>query len=307
MSKKIKGQGLNKEKLVFLAASILLACALYMFLAVKPIELLLQEPRTEHKRPFSHVERDTRIRFPVDYYVVEEGSFSDQVTNQAVKIERKRRTPFAPNAGFTRGRDDIVPDPPSTKPTDPFPPSFPPQLSPPPPKEELKDLQKYSGKSYDLAVSFMGIAARTGDGNRIALLRMKDGGPPRRVQVGDVLDDLGYKITKIGPESVWLSDGEDRPYILKNEKNEKDGFEGGWGDEDEGGIFDDAPPKTKTDAEKQREKKKAEDKKKQEEARREELEKQRAAAKDGDNDRDIRKNIRDQDRKKRIEDRLRNR
>lgn len=217
MARQIKGQGFNKEKLVFLCTSALLSGALYLYLAEKPILLKLPKPLSDHTAPGAHVERDTSVKFPVEYYV--DGVYADKQSGRLLKVNRKRRTPFAPaDIGFlVAERHNHPTENPVRPPKRHNPP--PPPPPPPPPEDaspEPEPTRPTVARSFDLAVGFMGIV-RLENGEQVAMLRVKDGNqPPRQVHVGDVLDEFHYKITKITPQAVWLTDEEGRPYILKD-------------------------------------------------------------------------------------------
>ena len=190
---RIRGQGLNKEKLVFLLCSLLLALCAFGYLSDPREDLLVGRVLTAKGRPSEYQDIYSPVKENVNFFL-------DPPL-------RDRKSPFTPSTKFGVGGTQPV-----TKPN-------PGQPPPPPPSQE--DLKPPSSNSNpktalekNLEVAFMGVIM-IGD-KSYALLRSKDGSPPRRVKEGDTLEGLNYKIDKIEKQSIYLTDAEGTPYVLKD-------------------------------------------------------------------------------------------
>ena len=214
---KHNAQGFNKEKLLFLATAGIFAGGVYYFMISAPVSLP-DDPKPISTKvaapaPLSVPSLDIR---PLAYYV-EPGKNShllDSFTHEPVN--RDRKTPFAPEAGFAayhaRGGDLANGGKGSGKQSD----------TPPPPKESKKN-EKEGDKDKPTIlgphdpraqVAFMGVIILNDE--TYGLLRPKDGSAPLRVKLGDEIPDLKYKVTKIEKQAIWVKDAKDCAFILRD-------------------------------------------------------------------------------------------
>lgn len=193
---RIKGQGFNKEKLVFLLCSLLLAVTGYLFVTSRPYELKNDTARAKAHMLQSYNVSDTSLKGTPDSYIYSK--------------DRDRKSPFTLDKDFLAG-DENNPKPKPVTNTAPPPPPPPP---PPPKKVEPKTRDPLLPIEKELSVAFVGIM-RSGD-RTFALLANKDGTGTFRVREGDTLQGSNYKITKIESQAIYLTDVDGTPYVLRD-------------------------------------------------------------------------------------------
>ncbi|MBI3829101.1 MAG: hypothetical protein HY291_06275 [Planctomycetes bacterium] len=188
-----KSQGMNKEKLVFYLCFVLMMVSAFLFFfGPRTQSLRDDEPITSKARPEAYDAKGAPVRLALE-----------------LAADRERKSPFTPDLTWKTNVANKKPPNPGKAPPPPPPPPPPPQpQAQPKPKSAMTPTEK------DLEVGFMGVV-QVGD-QSYALLSSKDGSAPRRVKEGDVLDGLNYTITKIEKQSIFLTDGDGRPYILKD-------------------------------------------------------------------------------------------
>lgn len=195
---RIKGQGFNKEKLVFLLCSLLLAVTGYLFVTSRPYELKNDTARAKAHMLQPYNVSDTSLKGTPDSYIYSK--------------DRDRKSPFTLDKDFLAG-DENKPKPEPPKNNVPPPPPPPP---PPPKKVEPKTRDPLLPIEKELSVAFVGIM-RAGD-RTFALLSNKDGSGTFRVREGDTLQGSNYKITKIENQAIYLTDEDGTPYVLRDGK-----------------------------------------------------------------------------------------
>lgn len=186
-----KSQGMNKEKLVFyLCLVLMMVSAFLFFFGPRTQSLRDDDPITAKARPETYDAKGAPLRLAKE-----------------LSAERERKSPFTPDLTWKTNVANKKPPNPAKAPPPPPPP-------PPQPQAQPKPKSAMTPTEKDLEVGFMGIV-QVGD-QSYALLSSKDGSAPRRVKEGDVIDGLNYTITKIEKQSIFLTDGDGRPYILKD-------------------------------------------------------------------------------------------
>lgn len=194
---KVRGQGFNKEKLMFLVSAVALAAVGYHYFISAPLSLSVGDPLSTENSPSNFVDTDYSLKQPPDFYV-----------------QRKRKSPFTPDRFWkTEAKKKVVK---VTKPVS----NVPPPPAPPPPSQkddsdpDSRERGPMRPTERDLQVKFMGVVMM--GGSSYALLSRKDGGNPHRVKLGETIEDLNYKITRIEKQAIHLEDEEGNPYVLKN-------------------------------------------------------------------------------------------
>ncbi len=218
--------GFNKEKLIFLGASLFCAFGLYNFLATAPVQLEVGKPISAESEPAPMGNQTAARPYEVAFYIApgEITRLIDPRTNQLVR--RDRKTPFAPKADFvskTRVAGPALPGMPGGKETaGGIPPPPPP---PPPPGTETKEKKgaKDDGKPQKevwrpedrkAQVDYVGVV--TMGGQSYGLLKSVDGGSPLRVKVGDKIAAYDYTVTRIDKQAIWVVDKDNLPFMIRD-------------------------------------------------------------------------------------------
>jgi len=201
----------NKEKLIFLAGSAVVAVGLYLFITTGPIPLEATPPIAYGQaKPAPLVVPPPPERREEDWYVVD-GKVSkllDKRTNALVN--RERISPFEPFKTAALAVGPKVAAPKSVVP--------PPPVAVVAPPEEKEEKPTWDPKTAKAKVEFMGVMTMD-DGETFGLLKPSEGeGSPMRVKKGSKIEVDGekYTVTDIEPQAIWVTDDEDRPYMLKD-------------------------------------------------------------------------------------------
>ena len=201
----------NKEKLIFMISSAVVAGGLYLFLTSGPIPLVPGPPVSYTQgKPEPLKSSVIAAREPEDFYVVD-GKISklpDKRTGQLVN--RDRKSPFMPFEQFANKTPVKVVNVAATTP----PPPPPPPAAPEKPKDPKKE---FVGTTAEAEVEFMGVMTMA-NGETFGLLKPKDGSPTIRVKLGSEIEAGGtkYTVTALEKQAIWVTDGEQRPFVLKD-------------------------------------------------------------------------------------------
>jgi hypothetical protein len=190
--KRSDAKSFNKEKFVFLIATGVFCAALFLFLAYGPATLEPGKPMGTQQGPVALNNEKFR---------------TFQETSSQIKLDSQRKNPFAPAAGYNEAKP-VTPNP-SILPVPAPPPPPPPAPVTPEPKKKNFDAEDAKAE-----VSFMGVVMMNGD--TYGLLKPNDGSSPRRVKVGDTLPDLKYTVTRIEKQAIYVTDEEDRPFVISD-------------------------------------------------------------------------------------------
>ena len=126
----------------------------------------------------------------------------------------------------------------------------PPPPPPPPPPEPAKTPKVFESEDPVSEVEYMGVTFVNGESR--ALLKPKDGSAPVLVGVGEEVPNYKYIVKKIEPQAVWISDGDNRPFMLKDASfsEDSDSSPSSSGDKsskpDKSSSPDSSSPKTST-------------------------------------------------------------
>ena len=184
---------LNKEKLAFLASTLLCSGALYSLLSSGPLPLSLAQPATREAGPTPFASIATaNARKPID----------------ALVANGERVSPFEP---FRPASDKIV-GPGKIK-DDRF--VLPPPAGGEQPGETIKEILPDIASEVD----YVGVVV---DGQTRALIKPKNGAKPFIVAIGDPIPHYDYRVGSIEPQSIEISDGK-RTFTLKDATFEKSG------------------------------------------------------------------------------------
>lgn len=187
------GDRLNKEKLLFLAATLLTSSAMYVCLSSGPMPLALVQPATREPGPesFEGVPL-TRQSKPIDK-LVDSG---------------ERVSPFEPighlvtcGGGGPGGKRNDDPN----------------RIVPIPDHPEKKVVEA-TPPAIASEVDYVGVVV---DGERRALIKPKNGSTPFIVAMGDKIPHYDYRIEKIEPQAIEIIDSEKRTFTLKDQSFEK--------------------------------------------------------------------------------------
>ena len=196
----------NKEQFVFLLSSAAFATGLYFYLTSGPIPLTAGEPVSAQAAPSVLENIPDKPQDNVVFYV-DDGKITgltDPHTGELV--DRGRKTPFAPSSDWRNAMPaKVALGPP------------PPPLPPPPPVADVKETKedkKWNGENVKSKVKFMGVVIM--NGQTVALLKPEDDSEVKKVKVGDKVEEYGYTVTKIEKQTIWVTDADNRPFILKD-------------------------------------------------------------------------------------------
>ncbi len=201
----------NKEKMIFLISSVVVAAGVYLFLTSGPVPLEPGAPVSyQMARPEALVMSEIAAREDEDFYVVDGKvtKMTDKRTKQLVN--RDRKSPFEPFSTFAT-RTPVKPVAVANN-TPPPPP--PPPAAPEKPKDPKKE---FTGSTAEAEVEFMGVMTMA-SGETFGLLKPKDGSPTIRVKMGSEIEAGGtkYTVTALEKQAIWVTDGDQRPFILKD-------------------------------------------------------------------------------------------
>ena len=200
----------NKEKLIFLGSSAVVAAGLYLFLASGPIGLEAVPPIAYGQRlPGPLISPPLADRQAEDFYVVD-GKVSKLVDKRTgLPVNRDRLSPFEPFKTPTQLAQTAI----KTPVKNPVPPP------PPAPVAPAEDVKKpsWNPKTAKAEVEFMG-AMTMSDGETYGLLKPIDGSPVVRVKIDSIIEAGGekYTVTAIEKQAIWVVDEDKNPYMLKD-------------------------------------------------------------------------------------------
>ena len=221
--KRIPASGFNKEKLVFLGTTTVLALTLYHLLISAPVALEPTPPvsNVAPPGPLDREKQDNRVA-NVLYYI--SGGVNPQM---GVAVDRSRKNPFEPIDEF------ISRSPIDVRPTGPKPVAV---AGPPPPPEvpeptKVPDPKNPFGPRADKVakVDFSGVM--TLGGVTHGLLKSKDG-QTIQVKEGDYLDDYQYTVAKIEKQAIWVSDEDSQMFVARDTSFDESGASSGGDGED---------------------------------------------------------------------------
>lgn len=223
--KRIPASGFNKEKLVFLGTSSVLALTLYHLLISAPVALEPTPPvsNVAPPGPLDREKQDTRVA-NVLYYI--SGGVNPQM---GVAVDRSRKNPFEPIDEFIQGPIAEGPKPPKGPKTVVAGP-------PPPPDNPVEPTEPGREKTFDpdaekfAKVDFSGVM--TMNGLTYGLLKSKDG-QTIQVKEGDYLEDYKYTVAKIEKQAIWVSDEDNQMFVARDLTFDESGASGGEGDDEE--------------------------------------------------------------------------
>jgi len=179
---------LNKEKLVFLVSALGVSIGVYFFLTSGPVPLVLSSPSTREPGPEPFKDVDLQQKKDINSL-----------------IDRDRVSPFEPFRPPQVVQPKVAP----------VANNAPPPPPPPPPPETPKAAAKvFESEDPISEVDYMGVTFVNGESR--ALLKPKDGSNPILVAVGEEVPNFKYIVKKIEPQAVWISDGDNRPFMLKD-------------------------------------------------------------------------------------------
>ncbi|MEI6235718.1 MAG: hypothetical protein WCT04_21895 [Planctomycetota bacterium] len=222
----------NKEKLLFLGVTALLAICVYHFMSSRPVKLEISIPVSPLPipGPLAPEKPDTR-KGDIAFYL-------ESGMRENILVNRDRNDPFAP---FYIPSDLPPPNPNSKivngKPGTGAP--LPPPPAPPPPPEVAKkdpndDADKFNPSDKKAKVDFSAVVSM--NGIVYGLLKDKEG-KTIQVKVGDYLEDFKYTVSKIEKQAIWVLDENDRAFVARDLSFAADGKGSG------GESADDKAPK----------------------------------------------------------------
>ena len=201
----------NKEKMIFMISSVVVAAGVYLFLTSGPVPLEPGAPVSyKDARPEPLVISEIAAREEEDFYVVD-GKVSKIVDKRTKQlVNRDRKSPFEPYSTFAASK----PVKPAVVANNPPPPPPPPPVAPEKPKDPKKE---FTGSTAEAEVEFMGVMTMA-NGDTFGLLKPKDGSPTMRVKLGQEIEAGGtkYTVTALEKQAIWVTDGDERPFILKD-------------------------------------------------------------------------------------------
>lgn len=213
----------NKEKLIFLGVTVLLAICVYKAFASRPVRLELSTPVTPLPvpAPLAPEVPDTR-QGDVTYYL-QSGMYS------GLAVNRERNDPFAP----IYIQSELVPTSTAIGPIPKISPKIEPvPIAPPEPtvvEKEKQDPNKFDGTDRHAKVDFSAVISM--NGTVYGLLKDKDG-KTIQVKVGDYLDDFKYTVTKIDKQAIWVTDENDHMFVARDQSYAVNGAAGGDADDE---------------------------------------------------------------------------
>ena len=222
--KRIPASGFNKEKLVFLGTTTVLALTLYHLLISAPVALEPTPPvsNVAPPGPLDREKQDTRVA-NVLYYI--SGGVNPQM---GVAVDRSRKNPFEPIDEWKNERDVVDHGPPKPKPVavagPPPPPEVPEPTKGPDPKNSFGPRADKVAK-----VDFSGVMTLGGVTN--GLLKSKDG-QTIQVKEGDYLEDYKYTVVKIEKQAIWVSDEDNQMFVARDTSFDESGASSGGDGED---------------------------------------------------------------------------
>lgn len=187
--RRINSGSLNKEKLVFLVSALGVSVGVYFFLASGPVPLVLSSPSTREPGPEPFKDVDLQQKKDINSL-----------------IDRDRVSPFEPFRPPQVVQPKVAVGPNNNAP--------PPPPPPPPPPEKPKEAKVFESEDPISEVDYMGVTFVNGESR--ALLKPKDGSAPVLVAIGEAVPNFKYVVQKIEPQAVWISDGDNRPFMLKD-------------------------------------------------------------------------------------------
>jgi hypothetical protein len=223
--------GFNKEKLIFICMSMILATSVYSIFSSRPVELTVGTPVSPVPLPGPLTPDRLDTRKALVKYYLESGKFGD------VTVDRERKNPFEPIDDFmpaaakmaaVAGPKKIVNIPPPRG--GPTPMAAERAPDPPAPKEDKKEEAKVWEPKADPKALVDFSAVVTMNGITYGLLKSK--GQTIRVQVGDYLEDYKYTVAKIDTSAIWVTDENDREFVARDTSFDDSGASGGDGTDD---------------------------------------------------------------------------
>jgi len=208
----------NKEKLIFIGVTSLLAICVYHFMASRPVALEVGIPVSPLPIPAPLAPEKPDSRQSNVAFYLESGNYS------GLAVNRERNDPFAPIYEIADlPRVPVIPKP---GPVAIIPPT--PIPAPPGPNEEEKkkaaEDKEIELKEFTAKVDFSAVISM--NGVVYGLLKDKDG-KTIQVKVGDYLDDFKYTVSKIDKQAIWVTDENDRTYVARDQTFAGDGSSGG--------------------------------------------------------------------------------
>jgi hypothetical protein len=194
--RRINTGSLNKEKLVFLVSSLGVSVGLYFFLTSGPIPLVLSAASTREPGPEPF--KDVELSQHKDVNLLVDGdriSPFEPYGRELQKLQQPKPAPVAVNN---------APPPP-----------------PPPPADAPKTPKAFDQEDPVSELDYMGVTFVNGESR--ALLKPKNGDAPVLVALGEEVPHFKYTVQKIEPQAVWISDGDNRPFLLKDASYSEDG------------------------------------------------------------------------------------
>lgn len=185
---------LNKEKLVFLGAALLLSCALYFFFSSGPLPLVLAPPATREAGPEA-IENVPQLR-------------ANKSIDALVDNGEPRLSPFEPfrqhiSPGGGGGGVVVKSGGPATMPPD---------------DRKPKDPVVSSVPAIASEVDYVGVVI---DGKPRALIKPRNGAASFLVAEGESIPHYSYTVSKIEPQAIEIRDSDNRPFTLKDQTFEK--------------------------------------------------------------------------------------
>ena len=197
----------NKEQFVFMLSSAAFAAGLYFYLTSGPVALTVGEPISAQPAPPVLENIPDKPLDNIDFYVVD-GRITRLIDpHTGDLVDRSRKTPFAPIAGEPNARPIITvtgggdatgggDSPAMVVVNDP------------------KKVKTWTVENVKSKVKFMGVVIMKGQ--TVALLKPEDDSEVKKANVGDKIDEYGYTVTRIEKQTIWITDADNRPFILKD-------------------------------------------------------------------------------------------